>query len=1124
MTDRSPSNPLQPNSPESNPPESNKQSIGSRETIAPSGLDLNPKNSGPFPSLPVLFGRFEVRKHLGKGAMGTVYLAFDPELNNPEINNQVAIKIPLLQTSDDSTLLERFCREAQATGAMNHPNICKLYEVGEINGTHYISMEYIDGRPLADYIGQDQQPQLPRQVAGIIRKLAEGLAHAHERGFIHRDLKPTNVMIATNGQPKIMDFGLARRFGVTGDIRLTQSNTIVGSPAYMSPEQARGENDTLTPASDIYSLGTLFFELLTCELPFKGPLAVVLGMVALNRVPKPSTIHSDVDPRLEALCLKMLEKKVESRPKSMTEVANALTEWLCPAASKSNTVKALVEEPVALTPKKTAAPRADKTDGIEAQKRRVTDLLNQHEYGAAISLLEKMTNLRDARFESLIAWAKPTLKEVRATEQQRRDSSAPSCATAEQLLKHYDYTGAVELLTAVPSAYRSFELRDLLRKATERHDECEHLQRSIEEAIRDGDKDTLPGLVKGLLKLKPNNKAIKQLAAEVKELGSAKVIARRKGQRQIFDPAGRVVEPQHIALSIVLVVGLFVGVSLMVRNYLATSQPPKPVLTSSPVQPTPIPPEPVQSAANSELLKQAPVDVVAFEKKLFKVFPEQLTWHEAKRKCQEMGGQLAQVNSQAENDFLVKLAVERKLAAVWLGATDEVEERTWLWSSGAGLAFNNFTNGQPDRSRSGKRYLVMMLKDQVGSWCNQASQSDDWSPGFICEWNAPAVANKPAIQLPPVAGSQGWTELFNGRDLTGWVRADNHLPAAWKVANGYMEVVPGTGPIMTAKTFPLDFKLYVEFWIPKEANKSGQARGNSGIFLLGRHEIQILDVFENPLPPPAITGLGALYNAVPSQGVTVRPPETWQTFNITFHAPRIDAVVKRNEPGRLTVIHDGKVIIDNAAVTENFSPGSLNTDYGQPGPLGLQDHRSPVRFRNIRIQELPDVMGTSPIAPKNGPAPVVLPESQKNTATIPADAVVFQKKRFKLFTEQLTWHDAKKECQQLGGRLAEVRSKEENDFITKMAVNQTVVGVWLGATDDVQEKRWLWSDGSEVTFKNWSAVGAQPNGTAANDEDYLLMMVKNSSVTKQSIPAGEWFDQPDSSKESGIGYICEWDR
>ena len=238
--------------------------------------------------------------------MWTVYLAFDPEMNK-----EVALKIPKFQADEEPVLLERFWREAHATGAMNHDNICGMYEVGEIGGTHFISMEYVAGRPLADYIGPDQ-PQ--RQVAVIVLKLAQGLAHAHERGFIHRDLKPSNVMIASDGQPKVMDFGLARRFGVTGDIKLTQSNMIVGSPAYMSPEQARSENDTLTPASDIYSLGTLFFELLTGELPFKGPIAIVLGMIAMGKVPKPSTIRPDIDPGLESLCLKMLEKNVMFAP------------------------------------------------------------------------------------------------------------------------------------------------------------------------------------------------------------------------------------------------------------------------------------------------------------------------------------------------------------------------------------------------------------------------------------------------------------------------------------------------------------------------------------------------------------------------------------------------------------------------------------------------------------------------------------------------------------------------------------------------------------------------------------------------------------------------------------------
>ena len=782
MTDLSkpnPSDPELPNASESIPnSDTLQQSIGSRETIAPSGLDLTPTGSGPFASLPVQFGRFEVRKLLGRGAMGMVYLAFDPELqkSHPERTGEVALKIPKFQADEEPVLLERFWREARATGAMNHDNICGMYEVGEIGGTYFISMEYVDGRPLAEYIGPDQ-PQ--RQVAAIVRTLAQGLAHAHERGFLHRDLKPSNVMIAADGQPKIMDFGLARRFGVTGDIRLTQSNTIVGSPAYMSPEQARSENDTLTPASDIYSLGTLFFELLTGELPFKGPIAIVLGMIALQRVPKPSTVRKDIDPRLESFCLKMLEKKRDARPQSMTEVADTLTEWLkqdksskaggssdadiaAPTTAHTGTDSEKQEtspsDTPALIPKKPAAsPVSDKADFITEQQRRVTELLGKRQYGPAIELLEKMANLRDAKFEKLVAWAKPKLKETRATEQKLKEASAPICGLAEQDLKRYDYVSAVHALEQVPPAYRSVELRDLLEQATDLRDECDHLQRDIEEAVRAGDTETLPALVRRLYKLKPNNKAIKQLAADVKQHGAKKVIALRKGQRRFLDPAGQTFEPQHIALYIVLVVGLFAGVSLMVRSYLTTSKPSHTSLTPSPTQPRLGPPMLGQSSANGEILKPIPADVVVFEKKLFKVFPEQLTWREAKQKCEGMGGRLAQINSQAENDFVMKLAIERRLLGIWLGATDEVQERAWLWTNGDGLAFNNFGNGQPDRSTARKRYLVMMLKDQVGWWCNQPSQSDDWSPGFVCEWNAPAVVEPARLPQDATSTSTGMT-------------------------------------------------------------------------------------------------------------------------------------------------------------------------------------------------------------------------------------------------------------------------------------------------------------------------------------------------------------------------------
>ena len=272
----------------------------------------------------------------------------------------------------------------------------------------------------------------------------------------------------------------------------------------------------------------------------------------------------------------MLEEKPQNRPGSMSEVAGTLTEWLKPATAKSEPGIALVEEPVALVPTKPAALRADKADAIEAQKQRVTDLLDKHQYGPAIELLEKMTNLRDARFEKLVAWAKPKLKEVCATEQNLREASAPMCNTAEQLLKHYDYTGAAELLAQIPPAYRSIELRDLLQKVTDLRDECDHLQRDIEEAVRTGDTETLRALIKRLYKLKPNNKAIKQLAADLKKYGAVKVIAQRKDQRRFLDPAGRIVEPQHISLGIFLIVGLFVGVSLMIRSYLLR-KPPTPI-------------------------------------------------------------------------------------------------------------------------------------------------------------------------------------------------------------------------------------------------------------------------------------------------------------------------------------------------------------------------------------------------------------------------------------------------------------------------------------------------------------------------------------------------------------------
>lgn len=484
-----------------------------------------------FRQLPFVFGRFEVQKELGSGAMGTVYLAFDPTMNR-----QVALKIPKLEANEDPQLLERFLREARATNAMNHPNICGMYEFGQIGGTCFIVMEYIDGRPLHDYI----KPNLPQhQIALLIRRLALALAHAHECGFIHRDLKPSNVMIASNGVPKVMDFGLVRRFGESGDLRLTQSNMLVGSPAYMSPEQARGENATLTPASDIYSLGTMFFESLTGELPFKGSMASVLGKIAMLRAPKPSTIRPDVDSQLESLCLMMLEKKPHNRPVSMNFVAASLLDWIRRSRTENEapaTADVQPDESVTLVPVKPLSPRVVAVgDAIETKKRRVTELINNKHYGAAIVMLKELVKITDPHFGSLVAWARPLLVETRAIDKKLRNASAPMCAAAKQFIEMHDYAGAVQVLEEVPAAYRSAELRELLANTQELREESDHLLQDIDDAIRQNEPEPLPGLVKRLRRLKPGDKIVKQLSEELKTMGAAEVIALRKGYRRSTD-------------------------------------------------------------------------------------------------------------------------------------------------------------------------------------------------------------------------------------------------------------------------------------------------------------------------------------------------------------------------------------------------------------------------------------------------------------------------------------------------------------------------------------------------------------------------------------------------------------
>jgi hypothetical protein len=193
--------------------------------------------------------------------------------------------------------------------------------------------------------------------------------------------------------------------------------------------------------------------------------------------------------------------------------------------------------------------------------------------------------------------------------------------------------------------------------------------------------------------------------------------------------------------------------------------------------------------------------------------------------------------------------------------------------------------------------------------------------------------------------------LFNGKDLTGWVTRDGK-PAPWKVRDGFMEVTGG-GDIKTEEKFGPDYQLHVEFWLPLMPDAKGQGRANSGVFLQGRYEVQVLDSYKNDTY--ANGSVGALYGLIApdkeAQQKAIRPPEQWQTYDITFQSPRVDETGKVTAKGHITVVLNGVTIIDDGKFNQ-VCGGAIDTKLGTPGPILLQDHGCKVRFRNIWLLPL----------------------------------------------------------------------------------------------------------------------------------------------------------------------------
>ncbi|MBS0203574.1 MAG: protein kinase [Planctomycetes bacterium] len=592
------------------------------------GSDSVPVAAGPNAALPAQFGRYRIQRQLGRGAMGTVYLAVDGQLDRP-----VALKVARVSVTGSAKTIRRMEIEAKAAARIDHPLICKVYDFGEIEGIRFIAMQYIEGEDLKSYLKRVGRLRPPAEAVRRILQIAGALKAAHDQGVIHRDLKPENVMLNRSGAPVIMDFGLARHVSGVGNAGLTQG-MILGTAAYMSPEQAAAKPEGIDHRSDLYALGVMLFEMVTGRWPFEGSAIELMGKKCILPAPSPLSLIPDLPPALAAVCLKLIAQKKEDRFNNCAEVIAALEN---------------IELEAPVSPKPIPA-----SPTLVLENTPSFDFEN--EPAPILSFLETVASNSQSQ-----SWPSVRLHSART----RRGS---------------------------PSTFRW--------------------------AVGIGSVICLTFLV-AWLKVHNGDTPLRNNGAAGKPIVNATHGADRgknTGARRSTS-VGIPVEPDPNA-----------------------ARPPTESKDPSPGDATF---RPVQNGSKSSPAgPRIPADAVTFQAKRFKLFTESVSWHDAKLKCREMGGQLAEVRSAAENEFLMNLAQSGDVDGVWLGATDELREGRWTWNDGSEVTYKNWSRlgKQPNNGgRSGnEHYLFMMIVRETGKWGDLPAVPVDWHAGYVCEWPVPA--------------------------------------------------------------------------------------------------------------------------------------------------------------------------------------------------------------------------------------------------------------------------------------------------------------------------------------------------------------------------------------------------
>jgi tetratricopeptide (TPR) repeat protein/predicted Ser/Thr protein kinase len=398
------------------------------------------------------FGKYILKKKLGEGGMGIVYLALDPDLNR-----KVALKMIPLKDKDS---MERFDREARAVAKLKHPNIIPIYEIGLIEQYHYFTMEYIEGESLDKLVENKERHLGHRQVAEIIYEIASALHYAHSQQIIHRDIKPANILIDTDDKAYLTDFGLAKELQGL-EKSLTLSGTIIGTPDYMSPEQARGAKRKIDQRSDIFSLGATLYYGLTGRPPFRGKELYQVLEAVVNKDPiPPRRIMPRIPQDMETICLKCLEKEPERRYQDDEELIQDLRRYLAgvvihakPAGLVTKSWRMAMQNKIAIWSLIGAAViilaivislaivSAAKKHQAAAYSKEAHQKFDKKQFADAATLCNRILALEpdNEEIQSLLGWCNNKIKAKAKAEQEARKTAEQEAKKVEEIankLKH----------------------------------------------------------------------------------------------------------------------------------------------------------------------------------------------------------------------------------------------------------------------------------------------------------------------------------------------------------------------------------------------------------------------------------------------------------------------------------------------------------------------------------------------------------------------------------------------------------------------------------------------------------------------------------------------------------------